>query len=74
MPECPDCAALNRAPASVSPHANLLLHSEAGINLSGTGLRHIEYYVCRICGAKWARSRARSEPDAKWEHTTKPLD
>jgi len=74
MSECEHCLALNNAPVTTSPHANLLLHSEAGINFGATAKGHIEYYVCNLCGAKWARERARSEPDARWHHTDKPLD
>jgi hypothetical protein len=74
MPECIDCIALDHASVSTSPHANLLLHSQAGINLGGTGEGHVEYYVCHACGTKWARSMARSEPDALWEHTTREFD
>jgi hypothetical protein len=73
MADCADCIALNLAPASTSPHANLLLHSDAGINFGGTATGHVEYYVCHACGAKWARTVARSEPEARWEHTAKQL-
>lgn len=71
---CPDCLALDGANVSVSPHATLLLHSEAGINFSATASGHVEYYVCNTCGTKWERIRARSEPDAQWKHTEKPLE
>jgi hypothetical protein len=74
MAECADCVALNKAPALTSPHANLLLHSQAGINLGGTGAGHVEYYVCHVCGTKWARDIVRSEPEAVWAHTARPLD
>lgn len=74
MPECADCAALNQAPVATSPHANLLLHSEAGINFGGTASGHVEYYVCHACGTKWERIVARSEPDAVWEHATREFD
>jgi hypothetical protein len=74
MPECPDCIALNKAPVATSPHANLLLHSQAGINFGGTATGHVEYYICNACGAKWSRTMARSEPDAVWQHATKQLD
>ncbi len=74
MPDCPACIALDGANSAVSPHANLLLHSDAGINFGATATGHIEYYVCRACGAKWERERARSEPDAVWKHTSRPLD
>lgn len=73
MPECPDCAALEGANVSVSPHANLLLHSEAGINFGATATGHVEYFVCHACGTKWARERARSAPYAEWTRTTKQL-
>lgn len=71
MPECADCAALNKAPVSTSPHASLLLHSQAGINFGGTATGHVEYYVCHACGTKWERNIARSEPDSVWGHTAK---
>lgn len=74
MPECPDCRALNGENVTVSPHANLLLHSDAGINFGGTATGHIEYYVCHACGTKWEREVARSEPSAKWKHTERSLD
>lgn len=74
MSECAACTALNQAPASTSPHANLLLHSQAGINFGGTATGHVEYYVCHACGTKWERDVARSEPDAVWMHTSKQLD
>ena len=70
---CPDCLALDGANVSVSPHASLLLHSDAGINFGTTASGHVEYYVCNTCGTKWERIRARSEPDAQWRHTTRPL-
>jgi hypothetical protein len=74
MPECPDCIAQNKTPVSTSPHANLLLHSEAGINFGGTATGRVEYYICNACGTKWSRTIARSEPDATWQHTTRQLD
>lgn len=74
MPPCPDCAALEKAPVTVSPHAQLLLHSQAGINFGGTATGHVEYYVCHACGTKWERNVARSEPDAIWQHTDKQFD
>lgn len=73
MSDCADCAAMANAPVSTSPHANLLLHSQAGINFGGTATGHVEYYLCHACGAKWERSIARSEPDAVWRRTSKPL-
>lgn len=73
MTECPDCQALNGAPAVTSPHANLLLHSDAAINFGATATGRVEYYVCHRCGTKWERVVARSEPDARWEHTRKEL-
>lgn len=74
MPACPDCAALHKTSTFTSPHANLLLHSQAGINYGGTATGHVEYYVCHACGTKWARTVARSEPDAVWEHTDREFD
>lgn len=71
---CADCAELENAPASTSPHANLLLHSEAPINFSATATGHVEYYVCHACGMQWERTRARSEPQARWQPSSKPLD
>ncbi|GAB3541997.1 hypothetical protein GCM10027343_13300 [Noviherbaspirillum agri] len=73
MPACPECTALFKAPAGTSPHANLLLHSQAGINYGGTASGHVEYYVCHACGSKWERTVARSEPDAVWQHTSREL-
>jgi|GEM_PF-3230663 len=73
MPDCPECRALHGANASISPHANLLLHSDAGINFGATATGHVEYYRCNVCGATWERIRARSEPDAIWQKTDKPL-
>lgn len=73
MPACPDCAALEKQSVAVSPHANLLLHSQAGINFGGTATGHVEYYLCHACGAKWERTIARSEPHAVWTRTSKPL-
>ncbi|HJV79439.1 hypothetical protein [Noviherbaspirillum sp.] len=74
MEECADCKALDGKNAVVSPHANLLLHSQAGINFGGTATGHIEYYVCHACGARWERNVARSEPGAVWRHTARRLD
>ncbi|HJV74196.1 MAG TPA: hypothetical protein VJ654_08255 [Noviherbaspirillum sp.] len=74
MPACPDCTALDKASASTSPHANLLLHSQAGINFGGTATGHVEYYLCNACGTKWARTVARSEPEAVWEHTDREFN
>ena len=74
MPACPDCAMLEKASAAAPPHASLLLHSQAGINFGGTATGHVEYYLCNACGAKWARTVARSEPDAVWERTEREFD
>lgn len=74
MPACPDCAELDKASVSTSPHANLLLHSQAGINFGGTATGHVEYYLCNVCGTKWERTVARSEPDAEWKHTDREFD
>ncbi|HEY8607971.1 MAG TPA: hypothetical protein VIM12_12725 [Noviherbaspirillum sp.] len=74
MTPCPDCAALRDAPTSTSPHANLLLHSDVAINFSATATGRVEYYLCHRCGAQWERTRARSEPDATWRSSSKPLD
>jgi hypothetical protein len=73
MADCTDCLALEGASVATSPHAHLLLHSEAPINFGATATGSVEYYVCHACAAKWARTRARSEPDAVWERTTKEL-
>jgi hypothetical protein len=73
MPACPACAALNGMPADTSPHANLLLHSEAGINFGATATGTAEYYICNACGSAWERDRARSEPNAVWKPASKPL-
>lgn len=73
MSECSACAALHNAPVSTSPHGNLLLHSEAGINFGATATGQAQYYVCHECGTKWERDIARSEPDALWKHAEKPL-
>ncbi len=73
MPACPACAALENAPAMTAPHANLLLHSQAGINFGATASGHVEYYVCHACGTTWERDVARSEPDALWKHASRPL-
>jgi len=72
-PACPDCAALDHAPVAVAPHANLLLHSETGINFGGTASGQVAYYVCHACGGQWMRTLARSEPDAHWAHADRPL-
>lgn len=74
MAECADCRALAGRNVVVSPHAGLLLHSQAGINFGGTASGHVEYYVCHACGARWERTVARSEPDAVWRHTARALD
>jgi hypothetical protein len=74
MADCAECQALDGASVSVSPHANLLLHSQAGINFGGTATGQVEYYVCHRCGARWERTLARSEPEAKWGHTAKVLE
>lgn len=71
---CADCGALWHAPASESPHARLLLHSDAPINFSATATGHVEYYVCHECGMQWERVRARSEPDSRWQASSKTLD
>lgn len=71
---CVDCAAQANAPVAVSPHAKLLLHSEAPINFAGTATGHVEYYVCHECGMQWERTRARSEPSARWQRSSKPLE
>lgn len=73
MTECSDCAALENAPVDTSPHAKLLLHSEANINFGATASGVAQYYVCRECGTQWERDVARSEPDAVWKHASKPL-
>lgn len=73
-PECSACAALENAPVSTSPHANLLLHSQAGINFGATASGHADYYVCHECGTQWERDLARSEPGATWKHPERPLD
>ena len=73
MSACPACAALENAPASAAPHANLLLHSQAGINFGATASGHAEFYVCHACGTTWERDVARSEPDALWKHASRPL-
>ena len=74
MAQCADCQALEGKNVVESPHAALLLHSQAGINFGATATGHVEYYVCHTCGAKWERTVARSEPDAVWRHTDRPLD
>ncbi|HZW12926.1 MAG TPA: hypothetical protein VFF81_07020 [Noviherbaspirillum sp.] len=73
MAACPDCAALYKASVNTSPHANLLLHSQVGINYGGTASGHVEYYICHACGTKWERTLARSEPQAVWAHTSRQL-
>jgi hypothetical protein len=71
MTECEECAALEGANALTSPHASLLLHSDALINYGATASGRIEYYKCNRCGTKWERVRARSEPDARWRRSSK---
>lgn len=71
MMECEDCAGLEGASALTSPHANLLLHSDALINYGATASGRIEYYRCNLCGTKWERVRARSEPEARWTRSNK---
>ena len=73
MAECTDCAALENAPVGTSPHANLLLHSEANINFSATATGVAQYYICHACGTQWERDVARVEPDAVWKHPEKPV-
>ncbi len=73
MTECADCAALENASDNTSPHANLLLHSEVNINFGATASGVEQYYVCHACGTQWERDVARSEPDAVWKRTSKPL-
>ena len=72
--ECSACAALENAPVAASPHANLLLHSQANINFGATASGHAEYYVCHVCSTYWERDLARSEPNATWKHPERPLD
>ncbi|HJW55238.1 MAG TPA: hypothetical protein VJ577_08205 [Burkholderiaceae bacterium] len=74
MSACADCRALDGRNVAVSPHAELLLHSQAGINFGATASGHIEYYVCHACGTQWERIIARSEPNAVWRHTDRQLD
>jgi hypothetical protein len=74
MPECAACLALENAPIVTSPHANLLLHSQAEINFGATAAGRADYYVCHACGTKWERDIARSEPYAVWKHTDRPLN
>lgn len=71
MTDCEDCTSLDGANATASPHANLLLHSDALINYGATASGRIEYYLCNRCGAKWERVRARSEPEARWMRSSK---
>ncbi|MDQ9172115.1 hypothetical protein Q8A64_17015 [Oxalobacteraceae bacterium R-40] len=73
MSMCSDCRELENAPVSTSPHANLLLHSEADINFGATATGVAQYYVCNACGMKWERDVARSEPEAVWKPSDKPL-
>jgi hypothetical protein len=73
MPVCKECLALEGANIVTSPHANLLLHSEAPINFGATATGRIEYYVCNVCGMQWERERARSEPEAIWQHSRRAL-
>jgi hypothetical protein len=72
MSACSACAALEGAPASKSPHANLLLYSEAEINFGATASGQAQYYVCHACGTAWERDVAYSEPNAVWKHWHKP--
>lgn len=74
MHPCPACVDLEGAPVSTSPHANLLLYTETGINFweKATGLA--DYYICHECGTVWERDLARSEPDAVWKHASRPLE
>lgn len=74
MPACPACIALDGAPVTTAPHANLLLYSEAGINFWEKATGVAEYYVCHACGAAWERDLARSEPDAVWKPASRPLE
>lgn len=74
MPECSACIALENASVDTSPHAKLLLHSQADINFGATGTGRADYYVCHECGTKWERDIARSEPYAVWKHTDRPLN
>lgn len=71
---CADCVAQRDAPVAESPHASLLLHSESPINFGATGTGRVEYYVCHACGMQWERTRARSEPDARWLPSSRPLE
>lgn len=71
MADCEECQKIDGATAMTSPHAQLLLHSDALINYGATASGRIEYYRCNNCGAKWERVRAKSEPDARWSHTNK---
>jgi hypothetical protein len=73
MALCTACRELENAPVDTSPHANLLLHSEADINFGATAAGVAQYYMCNACGAQWERDVARSEPDAVWKHPDKPL-
>jgi hypothetical protein len=73
MSTCSACQELENAPASASPHANLLLHSEVDINFGATATGVAQFYVCHACGTKWERDVARSEPHSAWKHATKPL-
>jgi hypothetical protein len=74
MSQCSACAALEGAPVSTSPHANLLLHTETGINFWETATGRADYYICHECGTEWERDLAPSEPDAVWKHATRPLE
>ncbi|RJF98518.1 hypothetical protein D3871_08350 [Noviherbaspirillum saxi] len=73
MSVCNECASLAGANTATSPHANLLLHSEAAINFGATATGRIEYYICNRCGTAWERERAKSEPQAVWRHSTRTL-
>jgi hypothetical protein len=73
MSPCPACVALEGAPVSTSPHANLLLYSETGINFWETATGLADYYICHECGTVWERDLAPSEPNLVWKHATRPL-
>ncbi len=73
MPACEACNALDGAPVDTAPHANLLLYTAAEINFWETATGSAEFYVCHACGATWERDIARSEPDAVWKPSTRPL-
>lgn len=73
MSLCTACQELENAPVSTSPHAELLLHSEADINFGATAKGVAQYYVCHACGTQWERDVAPSEPNALWKHPDKPV-